>query len=90
MQTIQKILQEKKLDQHIPCGCSMSTVWAFYHKENKHTLYHEKYFMKTFCESLTKHTKSIIDFEKKYTVNKRKTKIASRCKIILHLWKKDL
>ena len=43
----------------------MSTIWAFDSIENKHTLYRGEDCMKTFCESLRDHAKSIIDFEKK-------------------------
>ena len=43
----------------------MSTIWAFNHIENKHTLYRGKDCMKSFCEFLREHAKSIIDFEKK-------------------------
>ena len=44
-----------------------------------------------FCSSLRKHAKNITDFEKKIvTVNKRRTKIISRCKSLLHLWKENL
>ena len=48
--------------------------------------------MKKFCESLREHAKNTIDFEteKKFTVNKRRTKITSRSKSMLHLWKKNL
>ena len=28
-----------KIGEHIPCGYSMSTVWAFDDAENKHSLY---------------------------------------------------
>ena len=28
-----------KIGEHIPCGYSMSAIWAFDHIENKHTLY---------------------------------------------------
>ena len=31
-----------KIDEHIPCGYSMSTIWGFSHIEGKHTLYREK------------------------------------------------
>ena len=31
-----------KIGQHISCGYSMSTIWAFDHIENKHTLYNGK------------------------------------------------
>ena len=62
----------------------MSTIWAFDHIENKHTLYRGKDCMKNLCESL-------IDFEKKkVTVNKRRMKITSRWKSMLYLWKKNL
>ena len=43
----------------------MSTIWAFDHIENKHTLHCGKDYMKKFCESLREHAKNIIDFEKK-------------------------
>ena len=43
----------------------MSTIWAFYHIENKHNLYRGKDCTKRFCESLREHAKNIIDFEKK-------------------------
>ena len=46
-----------KIGEHIYCQCSMSTVWAFDHIENKHTLYcgkdYEKvlyFFKKTCCK----------------------------------------
>ena len=37
-----EILQQQKIGEHIPCRFSMSTIWAFDHVENKHTLYREK------------------------------------------------
>ena len=52
-----------KIGENIPCGYSMSTIWAFDHIENKHTLYREKDCMKKFFESLREHAKNIIDFE---------------------------
>ena len=68
----------------------MSTIWEFDHIENKHILYRRKDCMKEFCESLRKLVKNIIDFEKKKnaTVNKRRTKITSRCRSMLYLWEK--
>ena len=51
VQTIQKILQQQR-GENIPCRYSISTDWAFYHVENKHTLYRRKNCMKKFCESL--------------------------------------
>ena len=69
----------------------MSTIWSFDHLENNHTLYREKDCIK-FCKSLREYTQNIIDFEinKNITINKRRTKIASRCKKLLYLWKKNL
>ena len=54
----------------------MSRIWLFDPIETKHTL-----------RGLAK---NVTDFEKKKTVNKRKTKIISRCKSMLHLWKNSL
>ena len=47
------------------CGYSMTTIWAFDHIRNKHTLHRGKNCMKNFCESIREHTKNITDFEKK-------------------------
>ena len=48
--------------------------------------------MKKFCKSLREHEKNIIDFEKKkiVTVNKRRTKITSRRRSMLYLWKTNI
>ena len=54
-----------KIGENIACGYSISTIWAFDHIENTHTLYRRKYCMKKFCESLREHARNIIDFEKK-------------------------
>ena len=43
----------------------MSTIWAFDHIENKHTLYRGKDYMKKFCTSLRERAKNIIHFEHK-------------------------
>ena len=50
----------------------------------------EKLLKKGFVNLLRENTKNIIDYEKKkyVTVNKRRIKIASRYKSMLHLWKK--
>ena len=48
--------------------------------------------MKMFRTSLRGHEKKITNFEKKKknaTVKKRRTKITSRCKSILYLWKNN-
>ena len=65
---IKKINQNSstaKIGEPIPCGYSISPIWAFYHIENKDTLYHGKYCMKKFCSFLRQCTKNKIDFEKK-------------------------
>ena len=65
----------------------MSTIWAFNNIENRHTLYCEEDSMKKFCTFLKEQAKNVINFEKKgnVTVNKRRTKITSRCKSMLYL-----
>ena len=62
-----------KIVDLIPCGYSISTIWAFDHIENKHTLYRVKNYMKNLCTSLREHTKNILCFEKRtVTVSKIK------------------
>ena len=38
-----------KTGEQIPCGYSMSTIWAFDNIQNKHTLYRGEDCMKHFC-----------------------------------------
>ena len=64
VQTIQKFFNNKN-SEHILCGYSMSTNWAFDDIKNNHTLYCGKDCMKNFCESLREQVKIIIHFEKK-------------------------
>ena len=71
-QTIQRIL-----DEHIPFGYSMSTIWVFHHIENKHTLYRGKDSMKKFSTFLRGHAKNIIDFEKKKMLSLTKEELES-------------
>ena len=69
----------------------MSTIWAFDHIENNHSLYRGEGCLKTFCESSREHVNNITDFEKKKKnaiVNKKRTRITSKCKSMLHLQKK--
>ena len=40
-----------KIREHYPCGYPVSSICAFDHKENQHTLYRRKHCMKKFCES---------------------------------------
>ena len=50
--------------KHLSCRYSMATIWAIDDIENKHSLYRREYCMKKFCESISKRSKNIIDFEK--------------------------
>ena len=70
----------------------MSTIWTVYNIKKKDSLFLGKDSTKRFCESFSEHAKNIIGFEKKknVTVNKRRIQIASRCKNMLHLGKKNL
>ena len=52
-----------KIGEHVPCGYSISTIWGFYHIEEKHTLYRGKDCMEKFCTSFREHAKNTIDFE---------------------------
>ena len=61
VQTIQKNLQQK-IGEHVPCGCSMSTIRAFDQIENKYSLYREENCMKKFCSSLREHARNVISF----------------------------
>ena len=53
-----------KVEEHIPIGYLMSTIWVFDHIENKHTLHLGEDCVKTPFEYLREHVKNIIDFEK--------------------------
>ena len=53
-----------KVEEHIPVGYLMSTIWVFDHIENKHTLHLGEDCVKTLLEYLREHVKNIIDFEK--------------------------
>ena len=67
----------------------MPKIWAFDNIESKHTLYRGEDCMKKFCESLREDVKNIIGFENKKIaiVNKKRTKIISRYKNLLHCGK---
>ena len=66
-----------KIDKHITCGYSMSTIWGFDHIENKNSLYRGKDCMKKFCDSLKEHAKNIILFEKKKMLRLTKEELKS-------------
>ena len=56
-----------KIDEHIPCENSMSTIWEFDHTENKHTSYRGKQCMKKlwFFKRTRRKYNWLIDFERK-------------------------
>ena len=54
-----------KFGERIPCGYSMSAIWALDNIENKHTSYRGKDCMKTFCTSLRKNAANVINSKKK-------------------------
>ena len=41
-----------KIGEHIPCGYSMATIWAFDNIEHKHSLYRGEDCMGKICTSL--------------------------------------
>ena len=54
-----------KIGEHIICGYSMPTIWAFDNIENMHSLYGGEVFLKQICVSLREHATNVIKFEKK-------------------------
>ena len=56
VQAIQKILQQQKIGEHIPCGYSTPSTRA------KKRSFEEK---EKFCISLTEHAPNVINFERK-------------------------
>ena len=89
VQIIQKIPQQQKTGEHIPCGYLMTTIWAFINIENQDTLYPGEDSIKIFCQYLREHAKNIIDYEKKQMLPLRKEDLKSINKqSISHLWKK--
>ena len=57
-----------KIGEHVPCGYSMPTMWAFDNIEKKHTLYCGEDCMKKICESL-KNMQKIIEKKEKLKKN---------------------
>ena len=41
-----------KVGEHVPYKYSMSTIWTFDGKENKHAIHRDEDCMKKFCDSL--------------------------------------
>ena len=54
----------RKIEEHIPCGNSISTIWEFNNTENDGALYCGEDCMNKSCSSLREHAKNIIDFAK--------------------------
>ena len=66
-----------KTGEHIPCGYSMSTIWAFDNTENKYTLYCGEDCPKKVGTSLREHATYIINFEKKKILTLTKEQLKS-------------
>ena len=49
-----------KVDEHIPCGYSMSTIWTFDDIENKPDVYRSEDCMKMFCESWREYAMKVV------------------------------
>ena len=78
-----------KIGENIPCGYSMSTIWAFNNIKNfiSWGIFHGKVL------SIFKRTGEKYNWfwkEKNVRINKRRIEITWRCKSMLHLWKKNL
>ena len=78
-----------KIGEHISCGYLMSTIWAFDHRENKHTLYRRKEKILWVFKG-TRNKYNWFWKEKSVTVNKRRIKITSGCKSMLYFQQKNL
>ena len=74
-----------KIDEHTPCGYSMSVIWGFDHIKRKHTSSRGKDFMKTFLWLFKWTRQKYIWFwkERNLTVNKRRINIISICRNML-------
>ena len=70
----QEISSTIKIGEHIPCGYSMLTIWAFDHIENKHALYCGKECMKSVCKSLREHAKNELILKRKILLLTKKNK----------------
>ena len=57
-----------KVTDHIPSGFSISTVFSFRTKENKHDVCRGKIFMKKICEYLREYEIKIVNFKKKKSI----------------------
>ena len=77
-----------KIGENIPFGYSISTIWTFNGRGNKHNTCKGEDCMKTFCESLRERAMKIINLEKKKMIlltneeqeSRLKSKICYICK----------
>ena len=78
-----------KVGEHIPCMYSMSTIWTFHGKINKHDGCKCEECMKKTCKSWRRHTVQIINLEKKKMISltDKQQVLYKKKKILLHLQK---
>ena len=58
-------LSTVKVSKHVPSDFSISPISLSRSIENKHDVYRDKDYMKTFCKFLRQHAMKIINFKKK-------------------------
>ena len=84
-------LSTTKVREHIPSGCSISTISFLRSIENKYHIYRGKYCMKRFCQLLRVQAMKIINFkEKNEIINKRTARVKGKIQISVIFVKKDL
>ena len=54
-----------KIGEHIPCGYSITIIWALENIGNKHNFYRGEDCMKKFCISLRGHATNVIFFKRR-------------------------
>ena len=72
-----------KIEKHIPCGYSVSTVWICDHLEKTNIVY-------IAGKTVWKHAKNITDFENKIMLQLTKEELKSHQDARLRLWKRML
>ena len=61
VQTIWEKSSTAKIDEHVTCGFSISTVWEFDTIKNKHSLYCGEDCMKKLCSSPGEHATNVFN-----------------------------
>ena len=80
-----------KVREHVPSGCSMSTISFLRSIENKHNIYRGKYCMKKFCQLLREHAMKIINFKEiNEIIHKRTARVKWKIQISVIFVNKDL